>query len=53
MSDVNNSEQNKSIMNIEKDKLWLPWRISDDNNKYINYSNIIVYYFHQVTVISK
>lgn len=22
----------------------LLWRISDDNNKYINYSNIIVYY---------
>ena len=33
-----------SEVNIEKDKLWLPWRISDDNNKYINYSNIIVYY---------
>ena len=33
-----------SNIKFEKEKLWFPWKIANINNKYINYSNIIIYY---------
>ena len=33
-----------SNIKFEKEKLWFPWKIANDNNKYINHSNIIIYH---------
>ena len=33
-----------SNIKFEKEKLWFPWKLANNNNKYINYSNLIIYY---------
>ena len=35
-----------STNKFEKNKIWIPWRISDDKNYSINYSNITIYYIN-------